>query len=399
MHFCQKMVSGIRIICNAACFSQPFNMLQARHFEFAPLSSWLPSAAQPLLISGPCSAESREQVLAIARALAQTGMVSAFRAGIWKPRTRPGAFEGQGLHALEWLQEVRERYAFPLAVEVATTSHVEACLKAGIDIIWIGARTSVNPFSVQEIAESLRGIDTPVMIKNPLNPDPALWAGVIERFYLSGVRRIAAIHRGFNTFEKTRYRNQPIWQIPIELKSIFPGLPLLCDPSHIAGQRQWIPEIAQQALDLDMDGLMIESHCHPEQALTDPAQQLTPDELTRLMKKLRISDAAEDRPMRELQKLRRAIDDYDHQMLQILAKRMDTVRDIAIWKKNQQITILQIKRWTDIMQDRIQAGSRLNLDKTFLHDILCLIHQQSIEIQSQIIHKSNHQADDEKATQ
>jgi chorismate mutase len=355
-----------------------------KKLNIASLSQWFGKGSRPFIISGPCSAESREQVLATAEGLHQTGMVSAFRSGIWKPRTRPGAFEGHGAPALKWLTEVKQTYNMPVAVEVATPAHVEACLKEGIDILWVGARTSVNPFSVQELAEALRGVDIPVMIKNPLNPDLALWVGVIERFYNGGLTRIAAIHRGFNTFEKSRYRNEPLWEIPIKLKTIFPELPLLCDPSHIAGQREYLQEIIQRALLLDMDGFMIESHIDPSCALTDAAQQVTPHELKAMITGMEILAGGSD-PCRELEVLRSKIDELDGLLVNLLAKRMDVVRDIATVKKECKITVLQLKRWNHIIESRTQDGIAKGLSREFLSHMLDLIHKESIEIQSRII--------------
>lgn len=356
-----------------------------RQLETQPIENWLEVKHKPLLISGPCSAESRDQVLATAAGLHATGLVSAFRSGIWKPRTRPNSFEGHGEKALAWLQEVKQKYGFPLTVEVATPRHVEACLKAGIDILWVGARTSVNPFSIQELAESLRGVDIPIMVKNPLNPDLSLWIGVIERFVLSGITRIAAIHRGFNTYEKSRFRNEPLWSIPIELKSQFPGLSIICDPSHIAGKRSLLHEVAQQALLLDMSGLMIESHYLPEKALTDAAQQLEPMGLQTLLKTLMVPVSSEENPCRELEILRKKIDEYDHQLLKILAKRMEVVHEIAHLKADCKMTILQVKRWNAIIESRLQQGIEKGLSEKFLKDLLDLIHQESILIQSKII--------------
>ncbi|MBW6480352.1 MAG: bifunctional 3-deoxy-7-phosphoheptulonate synthase/chorismate mutase type II [Bacteroidales bacterium] len=357
----------------------------AKQLQVQPIESWLPAVHKPLIISGPCSAESREQVLETAARLHATGMVSAFRSGVWKPRTRPGAFEGHGEKALEWLKEVNELYGFPLTVEVATPKHAEACLKAGIHILWIGARTSVNPFSIQELAESLKGVDIPVMVKNPLNPDLALWIGVIERFYMNGITKLAAIHRGFNTYERSRYRNEPLWNIPIDLKSNFPELPLICDPSHIAGKRSLLQEVAQQALLLDMNGLMIEAHCSPEKALTDAAQQLTPEDLSLMVNRLRIPTTAEENPCKELEILRKRIDEFDNQLINTLSKRMQIVNEIAHLKADCKMTILQVKRWNQIIETRMQEGIEKGLSEKFLKDFLDLIHKESIELQSKII--------------
>ncbi len=353
--------------------------------EIIPISQWLKPKASPLIISGPCSAESRDQVMETARLLHQTGIVSAFRSGIWKPRTRPGAFEGNGVPALEWLKEVKQTYGFPLTVEVATTQHVEDCLKAGIDILWIGARTSVNPFSVQELAESLRGVDIPVMIKNPLNPELALWIGVIERFLMAGITKLAAVHRGFNTYEKTRYRNEPLWDIPIKLKSALPSLPIICDPSHIAGHRDYLKEIAQQALLLDVAGFMIETHCNPKAALTDADQQILPSELVELVGNLTIPVHTEDNPCRDLDFIRNRIDELDNSLITILSRRMNLVRDIARIKRDCKMTVLQVNRWNSIVESRTNDGMKKGLSEKFIRNVLDNIHQESIEIQSRII--------------
>lgn len=357
----------------------------SKEMDIVPIEEWLQPRSHPLIISGPCSAESRDQVLATAAALHKTGLVSAFRSGIWKPRTRPNGFQGRGEEALQWLKEVKETYGFPVTVEVATPTHVEACLKAGIDILWVGARTSVNPFSIQELAQALQGVDIPVMIKNPLNPDLALWVGVIERFYLSGITKMAAIHRGFNTYDKSRFRNEPLWDIPVKLKSIFPQLPVLCDPSHIAGKRSLLKEVAQKALLLDADGFMIESHINPSSALTDAAQQLKPADLLQLIKTLKIPEHSEENPCREMEILRNRIDELDSQLINVLANRMRVVQDMAHIKKECKMTVLQIKRWNNIIATRTEHGKEKGLSKDFLRNLLDLIHKESIEIQSKII--------------
>lgn len=354
-------------------------------FDITPLDNWLQAKSEPLIISGPCSAESREQVMTTAARLHETGLVSAFRSGIWKPRTRPNGFEGHGEIALQWLAEVKETYGFPLAVEVATPKHVEACLKAGIDILWIGARTSVNPFSIQELAQALRGVDVPVMIKNPLNPDLSLWMGVIERFYMSGIKKLAAVHRGFNTYEKSHYRNEPLWDIPVKLKSNFPQLPVLCDPSHIAGKRSLLFEVIQQALLLDADGFMIESHYDPGVALTDAAQQVTPSDLSKLVEKLKIPVKGEENPCKEMEILRNRVDELDKMLIHILSQRMVVVDEMAHVKKECRMAVLQIKRWKTIMETRTGYGLEKGLNKEFLENLLDLIHQESIRIQSKII--------------
>lgn len=360
--------------------------------DVRPLNSWIPAARGGMLvISGPCSAETHDQVMQTARELAALGKVQVFRSGVWKPRTRPGKFEGKGEEALGWLQQVKTLTGLMTAVEVATPSHVELCLKYGIDMVWIGARTSVNPFSVQEITQALKGTQLPVLVKNPLNPDLDLWIGVIERIHQAGIDKMAAIHRGFNTYEKSRYRNAPLWEIPIELRRIFPGLPVICDPSHISGNRQLLLPVAQQAVDLDYAGLMIESHCNPRQALTDARQQITPQQLDALLHKLVIRQAASPRrqPCQVLQTFRRQIDDIDLQILEMLARRMALVEQIGYLKKEHDITILQIRRWNSIYKDRMLRASELGLNPGFLKKMLELVHKESIHIQNQIMNTEN----------
>ena len=360
--------------------------------DVRPLNSWLPLSEDGLLvISGPCSAESREQVITTAHQLAATGRVHVFRSGVWKPRTRPGKFEGKGEEALGWLQEVKAQTGLLTAVEVATPEHVELCHKYGVDILWIGARTSVNPFSVQEIATALQGSDFPVLVKNPLNPDLKLWIGVIERINRAGIQKIAAVHRGFNTYEKSRYRNAPLWEIPIELRRIFPELPIICDPSHISGNRNLLLPVAQQAIDLDYAGLMLESHCDPDTALTDARQQISPRALMALLGSLvmRSAGGTDKNPCQVLQAYRRQIDDLDHQILELLARRMSLVEQIGALKKENDITILQIRRWKAIYKDRMLKGEDLSLNPAFLKSMLELVHRESIDIQNRIMNEEN----------
>jgi chorismate mutase len=359
--------------------------------KFRPLTSWLKPVSAPFVISGPCSAESRRQVLETALGLAATGMVSVLRAGVWKPRTRPRAFEGKGEEALQWLVEAREATGLPLAVEVASPAHLELCLKYGIDMVWIGARTTVNPFSVQEIADALFGTDLPVLVKNPINPDLKLWIGAIERIHQAGIDRIIAVHRGFNTFDDSVFRNVPLWEIPIELRRIFPGLPIICDPSHISGNRRLLLQVAQNAIDLDYDGLMIESHCNPDKALTDSSQQVTPEGLLDLLNNLvvRRSGCVKAEPTRQLEAYRRQIDEIDRNILYFLSKRMDIVEKIGHLKKENDITILQIRRWNNIFKDRMKRGQALGLDPAFLRTLLEMVHQQSIELQTRIMNENS----------
>ncbi|MCF8367753.1 MAG: bifunctional 3-deoxy-7-phosphoheptulonate synthase/chorismate mutase type II [Bacteroidales bacterium] len=353
-----------------------------------PLESWLGKLNGPLIISGPCSAESEEQVLKTAHGLSKIPNIKIFRAGIWKPRTRPGMFEGMGEKALPWLKKVKEETGLLTAVEVANPSHIEAALKNNIDILWIGARTVVNPFSLQELATTLEGVDIPVMVKNPVNPDLNLWLGAVERFMLAGITKIAAVHRGFYFFDKTPYRNAPMWEIPIELKRRVPNLPMICDPSHICGERALLLDIAQKALDLEMDGLMIESHFDPDHALTDPQQQLTPEDLKILIDSLVIrfekgSNEFENR----LEELRSEIDKIDAELLHILSRRMSLVEEIGNYKVDHNITILQLKRWSNIVSDRLKTGINVGLSRDFLVKLLENVHTESIRKQTEIYMK------------
>ena len=341
----------------------------------------------PFVVAGPCSAETEEQVLETAHALAKNPMVNAFRAGIWKPRTRPNAFEGHGSPALAWMKRAREETGLPLTTEVANASHTEEALKAGIDILWIGARTTVNPFSVQEIAEVLRGVDIPVMIKNPVTPELPLWIGAIERFQNAGIHNLAAIHRGFAGFGKSLYRNPPQWSLAIEFRRQMPQIPLLCDPSHISGNRDLLASIAQRALDLDYSGLMIETHPRPDEAWSDARQQIEPEVFNRLLDRLRYSRPQPDLEFstETLNLLRSKIDQIDHKMLEILAQRMEIVRQIGMVKKDANLTVLQIKRWAEIFQSRGEHGSRLGLDAEMIRQLYELIHLESIALQEKIV--------------
>ena len=348
------------------------------------IENWLPLGEKPLLISGPCSAETEEQLLITAKELAEIRKVHLFRAGIWKPRTRPNTFEGVGEKGLRWLQSVKEETGLLVTTEVANAKHVELCLKYGIDVLWLGARTSVNPFSVQEIADALRGTSIPVMIKNPISPDLNLWIGALERINKAGITKIAAIHRGFSSMERTPFRNVPMWEIPIELKTIFPSLPIICDPSHIAGSRKLIPMISQKAIDLDMNGLMIESHFHPKSALSDSEQQLTPTQLSSILEELIIRDSniTNKKFKDEIEQLRNAIDEIDEEVIQNLSLRMDIAERIGEFKKKNKITILQANRWEEIVNQRLKTGLALSLSEEFIRGFLKLIHSESIRKQS-----------------
>ena len=353
--------------------------------DILPLNKWLDIRDAPLVISGPCSAESEDQVLQTAMELSKIPNVKIFRSGIWKPRTRPGLFEGVGLQGLRWLQQVKDQTSLLTAVEVANPEHVEAALKYEVDILWIGARTVVNPFSLQELANVLNGVDIPVMIKNPVNPDMNLWVGALERINMSGIKRIAAIHRGFYFFDKTPYRNAPMWEIPIELKRLVPNLPVICDPSHICGERSMLLDVAQKALDLEMDGLMLESHIYPDHALTDPEQQIKPAELELLIKSLVIRKQEGNFEFEsKLEELRTEIDKIDAELIQILSRRMQLVDEIGQYKKDHNITILQLKRWSNIVQNRLRTGMDSGLQKEFLQKLLEIVHIESIKRQTDI---------------
>lgn len=356
--------------------------------EILQLTEWMNTNGKPLVIAGPCSAESEEQIMTTAREIAEIPQVNVFRAGIWKPRTRPGEFEGVGNKGLLWLKKAKEETGLKTCVEVAKPEHIELALKNEVDILWLGARTVVNPFSVQEIAEALRGTDIPIMVKNPLNPDIKLWLGAIERINAVGINKILAIHRGFHYFGSTQFRNAPMWEIPIELKRLAPKLPIIVDPSHICGRRDLIEEISQKALDLEMDGLMIESHFKPDKALTDSAQQISPSVLAKLLDNLKIRDVKGDINFQgKLEELRTEIDKLDVELLQILAKRLEIIDEIGTYKKENDITILQMKRWAGIIEDRLSIGSELGLDKEFLKRMLNIIHKESIQRQTDIFNR------------
>lgn len=340
--------------------------------------------SRPLLIAGPCSAESEEQVLSTARQLKSHG-INIFRAGVWKPRTKPGCFEGHGVKALPWFQAVKAETGMKVATEVATPEHVEAALKAGIDIFWIGARTSTNPFAVQAIADALKGIDIPVLIKNPINPDLELWIGAIERINRAGIQRLGAIHRGFSSYDHKIYRYQPMWQIPIELRRRIPEIPVLCDPSHMGGKREFIAPLCQQAMDLGMDGLIVESHCKPDEAWSDASQQVTPDTLADIIQSLVIRHETES--TENIAILRRQIDDIDNQIIDIIAKRMRVCREIGQYKKDHDMTIVHAQRYSEIIEKREQQGDMLGVDKDFISNIFGLLHQESVRQQMNIINK------------
>jgi chorismate mutase len=342
---------------------------------------------RPLIMAGPCSAESEEQVMTTARQLAQQG-IKIYRAGIWKPRTRPNAFEGVGSVGLPWLKKVKEQLGMYTAVEVANVKHVYEALKYGVDILWIGARTTANPFAVQEIADTLKGMDIPVLVKNPVNPDLDLWIGALERLNDAGIRRLAAIHRGFSTYDKTAYRNDPHWQIPIELRRKVPNLPIIVDPSHIGGKRDLIYDISQRAMDLNFDGLIIESHCNPDAAWSDAKQQVTPDTLKCILDKLILRHSDVDKQdAATLEELRLQIDKYDDEILNIFEQRMKVAEKIGMFKKQNNITILQSNRWDAIINKRTAMGLTKGLSEDFVSKIFSAIHQESINHQTKIMNE------------
>ncbi len=340
----------------------------------------------PLVIGGPCSAETEEQVLKIAHELKNTD-VTVYRAGIWKPRTRPGMFEGVGAIGLGWLKKVKEETGLLIATEVANKDHVKLALENDVDILWIGARSSVSPFIVQEIADALEGTNKIVLVKNPVNPDLALWLGGVERLYSSNIKRLGLIHRGFSTYEKTKYRNIPEWQIAIEVKNRFPDLPILCDPSHIAGRRDLIFDISQAALDLNFDGLMIETHWDPDNAWSDAAQQVTPSRLIEIMRDLKVRKKTTDEEAyhHELNNLRAQIDVIDQTLLDTLGKRMNVALEIGALKKTNNVAVLQNKRWNEILGKMILEGQERQLSEEFILRVFKAIHQESINKQEKIL--------------
>ena len=336
------------------------------------------------VIAGPCSAETEEQVITTARQLAGRGC-HIFRSGVWKPRTKPGGFEGNGEAALPWLQRVKEETHMMVATEVATPEHVELALKYGVDVFWIGARTSANPFAMQAIADSLKGIDVPVLVKNPVNPDLELWIGAMERLNQAGVKRIAAIHRGFSSYDKKIYRNLPMWQIPIELRRRVPDLPLFCDPSHIGGKRELVAPLCQQAMDLGMNGLIVECHCDPDKAWSDAKQQVTPDILAYILSLLVLRD--EKVTTEGISLMRKQIDELDNQLMELLAKRMKVCREIGEYKKEHNMTVLQTSRYNEILNKRGAQGSLWGMAPDFIKTVFEAVHEESVRQQMDIINQ------------
>jgi chorismate mutase len=358
---------------------------QIKKFKLNLLASekYIENSGNPIIISGPCSAESEKQIITTAKELVSIGKVHIFRAGIWKPRTRPNSFEGVGQMGLAWLNQVKEETGLLTMTEVANSDHVELCLENGIDILWIGARTTANPFSVQDIADALKGVDIPIMVKNPINPALDLWIGALERINNAGINKLFAIHRGFTPFTKSSLRNIPKWEYPIELKRLCPDLNIICDPSHISGNKEYIQKIAQKAMDLNMAGLMIECHIQPKSALSDAKQQVTPKELKRIINNLTIRKASitNEDFMQSLLKFRSEIDEIDDQILQLLAQRMSISERIGEYKREHGVTILQVKRWDNITTKLLRSGEALGINSVFLKKILDLIHKESINHQ------------------
>ena len=361
----------------------------AKKFDIVPLSEWgFFTLPRPCTIAGPCSAESEEQVMETARQLKAIG-INVFRAGIWKPRTRPGCFEGVGVPGLKWLQRVQKELGMKVCTEVASERHIFECMKHGIDMVWIGARTSANPFLMQEIADALTDTDIPVLVKNPVNPDLSLWMGALERLSNSGVRKLGVIHRGFSSLNEKRLRNSPQWQIAIELRSRIPEMPFFCDPSHMAGCKEYIPELSQRAMNLGLDGLMIESHCNPACALSDASQQLTPNELINLLESLSIreNDTIDITYKENMEQLRAQIDEYDSELIRMLAARMEVSRKMGEYKKQNNVAILQTGRWDSIMEKMRNEAVLHDLDPEFIATIWSAIHEASVKEQNKILVK------------
>ena len=363
----------------------PVGVMDIKQADSSPA---LTNQDTPIILAGPCSVESEDQILDTARALAQIPQVTMLRGGIWKPRTRPDAFEGRGELGLVWLREAKQETGLPVITEVATPEHVELALKYDVDALWIGARTVVNPFSVQQLADALRGTDVPVFIKNPVAPDLNLWIGAFERFQKAGITRLAAIHRGFSYYKESPYRNAPMWEIPIELTRRL-GVPVITDVSHICGHRELLQATAQKALDLASDGLMIECHINPDEALTDAQQQITPEALVTMLSALTFRAKQAGGVERDLAGLRSEIDDIDNELLQLLARRMEVSAQIGEYKKQNNVTVVQMDRWKKILADHVAAGEAMGLSPLLINKVFEAIHQASIERQSQIMEDDN----------
>lgn len=363
-----------------------------KKLEIIPMYEWgMFTEPKPSVVAGPCSAESEEQVMETAKGLKGMG-INVFRAGIWKPRTHPGCFEGVGAVGLKWLQRIQKEYGLKVATEVAGEKHVAECLKHGVDMVWLGARTTANPFLVQEIADALKGTDIPVLVKNPVNADLDLWIGALERLSRAGIKKLGVIHRGFSTFDKIKYRNDPQWQVAIELRSRYPELPFFVDPSHMGGSRDYIQEISQRSLDLGFEGLMIESHCNPAVALSDAKQQLTPDELSDLLyNQVVVRDKDSDAPQwkENIDQLRAKIDVIDENIVYALGSRMNVSRKIGEYKKENNIAIIQTARWDKVFSKVLEKGKEYGLTEKFLSDVFTAIHEASVEVQNEIISRKD----------
>lgn len=362
--------------------------MSGKKLDIIPLYEWgMFTEPRPSVVAGPCSAESEEQVMETAKGLKELG-INVFRAGIWKPRTHPGSFEGVGSEGLEWMRKAKEEYGLKISTEVASEKHVFECLKYGVDLIWIGARTTANPFLMQEIADALKGTDIPVLVKNPVNSDLDLWIGALERLNGAGIRKLGVIHRGFSTFDKIKYRNDPQWQVAVELRSRYPELPFFVDPSHMGGSKDYIREISQRSLDLGFEGLMIESHCNPAVALSDAKQQLTPCELRDLLyNQITVREKDSDAPewKEHIDQLRAKIDIIDESLLYALGSRMKISRQIGEYKRSNNIAILQTSRWDAILAKVVEAGAEYGLPEKFIKDVFNAIHEASVEVQNEII--------------
>lgn len=358
------------------------------------LESWYDGAKKPLIIGGPCSAETEEQLMTTCKQIQENTNISVMRAGIWKPRTRPNNFEGVGEDALKWVANVKKELGVKFAVEVANPNHVELALKYGMDILWIGARSTVNPFTVQEIADALKGVDIPVLVKNPINPDFALWLGAFERINNAGITKLGAIHRGFSSFQKTKYRNVPMWKFPIELKEIYPDMPIISDPSHIGGTRDLILPLSQQALDMDFDGLMIETHCNPDEAWSDAKQQVTPKRLGEIVHELQTKKTSVENSDFNvfIEEMRDQIDNADREILEALARRFALVEKIGEHKQQEDVTVFQLERWKEIHKNRSEWGTSMKLDGEFVEELYKLIHIASIKKQTEVIASSTEKA-------
>ena len=362
--------------------------MASKKLELISLYEWgMFTEPRPSVVAGPCSAETEEQVMETAKGLRELG-INVFRAGIWKPRTHPGSFEGVGAPGLKWMQRAKKEYGLKIATEVASEKHVFECLKYGVDLVWLGARTTANPFLVQEIADALKDTDIPVLVKNPVNPDIDLWIGALERLNRAGIKKLGVIHRGFSTVDKIKYRNDPQWQMAIELRSRYPELPFFVDPSHMAGCKDYIRELSQRSLDLGFEGLMIESHCNPTVALSDAKQQLTPAELTDLLENqitVRDSDSDSKEWKENIDQLRAKIDILDENLLYTLGARMKVSKQIGEYKKNSNVAILQTSRWDEVLAKVVAKGTEYGLPADFLKDVFNAIHEVSVEIQNQVI--------------